>query len=61
LEGVAMEDVGVCRYFMAIWYILWPFGILYGLEVNSPITHLPCRRADNPIYPTANAIIGCTA
>jgi hypothetical protein len=29
-----METVGVCyvhsEYFMAIWYILWPFGISYG-------------------------------
>jgi hypothetical protein len=30
-EGLAMEDVGIFYghlvYFMAIWYILWPFGI----------------------------------
>jgi hypothetical protein len=29
-----MEDVvlfyGHCAYYTAIWYILWPFGILYG-------------------------------
>jgi hypothetical protein len=34
LEGLAMEDVGVFYvhlvYFMAIWYILWPFGIFYA-------------------------------
>jgi hypothetical protein len=27
LEGLGMENVGMCTYLMAIWYILWPFGI----------------------------------
>jgi hypothetical protein len=43
LEGVAMEDVGIFydrlvyftanwyTYFMAIWYILWSFGILFPI------------------------------
>jgi hypothetical protein len=26
LEGLEVENV----YFMAIWYILWPFGIFHG-------------------------------
>jgi hypothetical protein len=34
LEGLGMEGVGKFYghlvYFMAIWYILWPFGIFYG-------------------------------
>jgi hypothetical protein len=34
LEGLEMKHVGVfydtSEYFMAIWYILWPFGIVCG-------------------------------
>jgi hypothetical protein len=34
LEGFAIEDVGISYgrfvYFAAFWYILWPFGIVYG-------------------------------
>jgi hypothetical protein len=34
LEAFAMEDVGVFYghlvYFMAIWYIFWPFSIING-------------------------------
>jgi hypothetical protein len=36
--GLAIEDVGICYglfgYFVAIWYTLWPFGILYGYLVH---------------------------
>jgi hypothetical protein len=28
-----MENVGTYVYFMAIWYIMWPFGLLCGLLV----------------------------
>jgi hypothetical protein len=38
LQALAVEDVGIFHghlvYFMAIWYILWPFGIFYGHLVN---------------------------
>jgi hypothetical protein len=34
LDGLAMEDVGIVYghlvYFMAIWSILFPFGMFYG-------------------------------
>jgi hypothetical protein len=34
LWGLAMEDVctfyGRLAYFMAVWLILWPFGLFYG-------------------------------
>jgi hypothetical protein len=40
LEGLTVEDVGIfywhLYYFMAIWYILWPFGIFCGNLVYFP-------------------------
>jgi hypothetical protein len=34
LNGLEMENVGIFYdhlvYYMAIWYNLWPFGIIYG-------------------------------
>jgi hypothetical protein len=37
LEGLRMENVGIfydhLKYFMAIWYHLWPFGIVCGYLV----------------------------
>jgi hypothetical protein len=39
LEGLAIVDAGILHghmvYFMAIWFILWPFGIFYGYLVYS--------------------------
>jgi hypothetical protein len=39
-----MEDVGLLYshyvYFMTIWYILWPFGTLYGHLVYFPQKNL---------------------
>jgi hypothetical protein len=41
LEGPAIEDVGMFYdqlvNFMAIWYILWPFGIFVSHLVFSPV------------------------
>jgi hypothetical protein len=38
LEGLAMEDVGICYghlvNFPAIWHILWPFGIFSPILVH---------------------------
>jgi hypothetical protein len=35
-----MEDADILYvhlvYFMAIWYILWPFGISYGYLIHFP-------------------------
>jgi hypothetical protein len=54
LEGLAIEDVGIFRphclfycemvYFVAIWYILWAFGIchfgmLYQEKSGNPAIH----------------------
>jgi hypothetical protein len=30
LEGLGMENVATYLYYMSIWNIIWPFGILYG-------------------------------
>jgi hypothetical protein len=40
LEGLAMEGAGMVHVtlvcFMAIWYILWPFGVFYVFILSFP-------------------------
>jgi hypothetical protein len=47
--GTAMEDVGIAYVnlvcFIAIWYILWPFGIFSGyLVIVSPFWNVVCSQ-----------------
>jgi hypothetical protein len=62
LECLAMKDVGIiyCHlvYFMAIWYILWPFGICIFCShfgIFSPFWFLAPKKSGNP-----GAERGCT-
>jgi hypothetical protein len=48
-EGRALEDVGIHTYFMAIWSVLWPFGIFYGRLV-----HVMAEMEFHKIYPTCD-------
>jgi hypothetical protein len=58
LEGLAIEDVGTYMYilhghlvyFMAIWYILLPFGICYGYLVYFPRLGMLCQeKSGSPV------------
>jgi hypothetical protein len=43
-------------YFMAIWYILWPFGIFYGyLLYISPFRYVVPRKIWQPCLAGPNA------
>jgi hypothetical protein len=55
LDAFAMENVDIFYsplvYFTAIWYILWPFGIIYGnLVYFSRFGMLYKEKSGNPVY-----------